>query len=275
MISMSDANDTSGTDRSEQGPDPDDFRIPTIAELDAMRVTANLSMKDLSECAGFKTSRFSHILNNEVNPQTRTIRAFLTALQEFDGHSTSGDQGPDPSRSGLAADEDGPTEVDVDQIAARLDRLNADDVGDDPTPPDPDETLLPDGGAIEDDTEQWDGRPARTVDSLTGMLGWNSVAVFKAGEHRDGDRLKVNKATVFVMLADPWPEYSTAVFLNGEFHHEGHLLAGEHEDVFEAHLDDYGKAEIVPLSEVGFLQRDEGGIPCYVDTVTERSEADR
>lgn len=140
---------TDETDRSEQGPDPDDFRIPTIAELDAMRVVANLSMKDLSECAGFKTSRFSYILNNETNPQTRTIRAFLTALQEFDGHSTSGNQGPDPSRSGLADGDDGPTEVDVDQIAARLDRLNADDVGDDPTPPKADENLRTDGGGIE------------------------------------------------------------------------------------------------------------------------------
>ncbi|WP_395166299.1 hypothetical protein [Natrinema pallidum] len=117
-------------------------------------------------------------------------------------------------------------------------------------------------------TEQWDGRSARTVDSLTGMLGWNSVAVFEADEHRDGDRLTVNKATVFVMLTDPWPEYSTVVFLNGEFHHEGNLLSGEYERVFEEYIEDYGKAEIVLLTEVSFLQRDEGGIPCYVDTAT-------
>ncbi|ELY83447.1 hypothetical protein C486_02258 [Natrinema gari JCM 14663] len=122
-----------------------------------------------------------------------------------------------------------------------------------------------DGGTVEDGTEQWDSCPARTVDSLTGMLGWNSVAVFEAGEYHDGDRLTVNKATVFVMLTDPWPEYSTVVFLDGEFHHEGNLLSGEYEGVFETHLNDYGKAEIVPLSEVSFLQRDEGGIPCYVD----------
>jgi transcriptional regulator with XRE-family HTH domain len=107
-------------------PDPDDYRIPTIEELDAMRVAANLSMKDLSECAGFTGDRFSHILHNDINPQTRTIRAFLTTLQEFDGHSTSGDQGPAPEPSD-AVDEDGlgPTEVDVEQISARLNRLNS------------------------------------------------------------------------------------------------------------------------------------------------------
>ncbi|MDS0280041.1 hypothetical protein NDI85_19845 [Halomicroarcula sp. S1AR25-4] len=126
-------------------PDPDAFRIPTIAELDAMRAAANLSMADLSECAGFTDNRFSHILTNDVNPQTRTIRAFLTALQEFDGHTESGDQGPAPDTSDLV-DDDGPTAVDVEQIAARLDRLNADDVGEDPTPPDGDETMLTDGG---------------------------------------------------------------------------------------------------------------------------------
>ena len=114
--------------QTEPTPDPDAYRIPTIEELDAMRVAENLSMKDLSECAGFKANRFSYILNNDVNPQTRTIRAFLTALQEFDGHTTSGDQGPEPSRSALATD-DGPTTVDVETIAARLERLDPDDVG--------------------------------------------------------------------------------------------------------------------------------------------------
>lgn len=130
-------------------PDPDDYRIPTIAELDAMRADANLSMRDLSRCAGFKDNRFSHILNNDVNAQTRTIRAFLTALQEFDGHTDTGEQGPDPTPSDLV-DDDGPTEVDVEQIAARLQRLNADDVGEDPSPPEGDETLLTDGGPVDD-----------------------------------------------------------------------------------------------------------------------------
>lgn len=110
-------------------PAPDAFRIPTIEEIDAMRAEANLSMRDLSRCAGFKDSRFSHILNNDVNPHTRTIRAFLTALQQFDGHTPTGDQGPEPSPSELAESDDGPTEVDVDEIHARLDRLGPSDVG--------------------------------------------------------------------------------------------------------------------------------------------------
>jgi len=111
--------------------------------------------------------------------------------------------------------------------------------------------------------DQLDGRIARSVDSLTGMLGWNSVAVFEAGKHIDGDRLKVNKATVYVMLADPYPEYTTIVFIDGEYHHTGHLLAMEYEGVFRDHISDYSKATIVPLSEVDFLHRDEHGMPSY------------
>lgn len=135
--------------------DADDYRIPTIDELDAMRVAAGLSMKDLSDCAGFKSNRFSHILNNDTNPQTRTVRAFLTTLQAFDGHSPSGEQGPDPEPSELVEDDsDGPTEVDVDRIAARLRRLEADAVGEDPTPPDADENLITDGGRCSVDMER-------------------------------------------------------------------------------------------------------------------------
>jgi transcriptional regulator with XRE-family HTH domain len=112
-----------------ESPLPEEFRIPTIEELDAMRVDANLSMKDLSECAGFKSNRFSHILNNDVNPQTRTIRAFLVALQEFDGHAPSSSRGPAAEPSELTErEDDGPTEVNVEEIAARLDRLNAEEV---------------------------------------------------------------------------------------------------------------------------------------------------
>ncbi|WP_284007797.1 hypothetical protein [Haloarcula pelagica] len=123
-------------------PDPDQFRIPTIAELDAMRADAGLSMRDLSRCAGYKDNRFSHILNTDTNPHCRTVRAFLTVLREFDGETDSGDQGPDPEPSAQAADDgEGPTEVDVERIAAKLRHLEADDVGEDPSP-----DVMTDGG---------------------------------------------------------------------------------------------------------------------------------
>lgn len=118
-------------------------------------------------------------------------------------------------------------------------------------------------------TEELDGRLARSVDSLTGMLGWNSVAVFEAGEHRDGDRLKVNKATIYVMLADPYPEYTAVVLMDGEHHHTEQVLSMTYEEVFENHLEDYGEAKIVSLSELSHLQRDEHGAPEYVDPETE------
>lgn len=124
-------------------------------------------------------------------------------------------------------------------------------------------------------TDQTEGQLARSVDSLTGMLGWNSVAVFEAGEYRDGDRLKNNKGTVFVMLADPYPEYTTVVFIDDEHHHTGHLLSTEYDGVFEDYINDYGEAEIVPLLKVSFLQRDEYGNPQFVGADTDRSERDR
>jgi transcriptional regulator with XRE-family HTH domain len=169
-------------------PDPDDYRIPTIDELDAMRVAAGLSMKDLSDCAGFKSNRFSHILNNDTNPQTRTIRAFLTALREFDGHSPSGEQGPDPERSEQVNDDsDGPTEVDIDQIAARLARLDPDVLGEDPTPPDTDENLLTDGGRCSDDIERLEDHIGRrgNFGQINAALGIYSVTQTIVGRAAD------------------------------------------------------------------------------------------
>jgi hypothetical protein len=113
--------------------------------------------------------------------------------------------------------------------------------------------------------ENFDGQTARSIDSLTNILGWDNVAVFRAGEYQDGEQVKVNKATIYVALADPYPEYSKVVFIDGEFHHEGQLLSTEYEGVFEDYLNDYGKAEIIPLSEVSFLERDEYGDLSYVD----------
>lgn len=115
-------------------------------------------------------------------------------------------------------------------------------------------------------TKKFDGQIARSLNSLEALVGWNSVAIFKAGEHRDENRRKVNKATVFVALADPCPEYTTVVYIDGEHHHTGNLLSSEYEGVFKKHLNDYGKATVVPLSEVEFIRRDERGIPRYTGT---------
>jgi transcriptional regulator with XRE-family HTH domain len=119
--------------RQDQAVDPDAYRIPTIAELDAMRVDAGLSMRDLSRAAGFKQSRFSHILNNDCNPQTRTIRAFLRALQLYEpSEEDEPKRGPDPEPTELVEADDsgsqGPTEVVDERIDARLQKLDPDDV---------------------------------------------------------------------------------------------------------------------------------------------------
>lgn len=113
------------------------------------------------------------------------------------------------------------------------------------------------------DLQRYEGRPAPSVESLTGMLGWNSVAVFEAGTQIDGDTVHVNKGTVYVVMTDPWPEYRQFVFLGGGFHHADDLLSMEYEGVFKDNIQDYGGAEVVPLSEVEFISRDESGIPQY------------
>lgn len=114
--------------------------------------------------------------------------------------------------------------------------------------------------------EEIEGRTARTADSLTGMLGWNSVGVFEAGEYRDGDRLKINKATIYVILSDPYPEYKTIVFINGKHHHTGDLLCVEYRGTLEDYLHDYGKATVMSLDDTDFIERTDNGIPRYVPT---------
>jgi hypothetical protein len=126
----------------------------------------------------------------------------------------------------------------------------------------------------EEEILSFDGRTAKSAKSLSGMLGWNSVAVLKAGKHRDGDRLKTNKATIFIVLVDPWPEYKTIVFIDGAFAHTQGLTSSSHQQVFEKHLDDYGEAEIIPLSDVDFIEREKNGIPYYTPTTESGDETD-
>lgn len=86
-------------------PDPGEFRIPTVAELDAMRVRHGLSQAEFSRRAGLEQTRFNTILNKDIDPQTRTLRAFLDVLKETepdpDDELSAGPQGPDVAPSSL------------------------------------------------------------------------------------------------------------------------------------------------------------------------------
>lgn len=104
---------------------------------------------------------------------------------------------------------------------------------------------------------------ARSLDALLGMLGWNSVAVFPAGVHEDGDTTHVSKDTVVVAMTDPYPEYKTFCFMDGELHHEGSLLSMEYEGRFKDLLENRGTATIVPMAEIETVGRDENRIPEY------------
>lgn len=96
-------------------PDPDAFRIPTIDDLDAMRVAHGLSQKELSRRAGCEPDRFNHILHHDIDPQTATMRAFLDVLQAAEPQAPDDVErrGPKPRPSTLAGQLD---EADPDVI---------------------------------------------------------------------------------------------------------------------------------------------------------------
>lgn len=107
-------------------------------------------------------------------------------------------------------------------------------------------------------------RTASDVSELEAMLGWNSVAIFSAGKHFEGDTIHVNKDTTLVVMADPWPEYHEIVFLDGEFHHQEGLTGNSYEAVLREQFESHGEARIVPLSAVDCVGRDDHGTPHYI-----------
>lgn len=83
---------------------PESYAIPSIDELDAMRVTHGLSQKEFSRRAGVEAGRFNHILHNDIDPRTSTTRAFLEVLQETDVETEedlASKRGPKPKPSTL------------------------------------------------------------------------------------------------------------------------------------------------------------------------------
>jgi hypothetical protein len=107
-------------------------------------------------------------------------------------------------------------------------------------------------------------RTASDLSQLEEMLGWNSVAIFSSGKHFDGNTLHLNRDTTLVVMADPYPEYTEIVFLDGEFHHQDGLTANSYEAVLRDKFEDHGEARVVPLSAVDCVGRDDHGSPQYI-----------
>jgi len=112
-------------------PRPDDYQIPTIEELDRMRVAADLNQRDLSRRAGMEPKRFNHILHNDTDPHVSTLRAFLRALRDATDEEIieEPEHGPDPSPSPNAGrkrcwDDDACPREDCDGRLQQVDRLN-------------------------------------------------------------------------------------------------------------------------------------------------------
>jgi|GEM_PF-6164642 len=127
-------------------PEPDSFRIPTIADLDAMRVAKGLSQRDLSLRAGCEESRFNVILNKDLDPHTNTLRAFLAVLQDAEPRDDDEIErtGPKPEPSPNAD----PDPEDFELLSAQLHHSPPDAIGEDPRPPERerDDDLRADGG---------------------------------------------------------------------------------------------------------------------------------
>lgn len=104
-------------------PRPEDFDIPTIDELDAIRTAYNLSQKELSRRAKMEPKRFGHILRNDVDPQTETMRDFLGVLKEAEprGPEDVTRTGPKPAPSTHAETLEETDPEDVDDPSVRTD----------------------------------------------------------------------------------------------------------------------------------------------------------
>lgn len=92
------------------GPSPEDYRIPTIGELNEIRQERNLSMRQLSLRAGFEYHRFEQVKNNGGDPPASTLRAFLDALRETDPDGPRPQPGYQAIRSDGGPDEDAMTD---------------------------------------------------------------------------------------------------------------------------------------------------------------------
>lgn len=96
---------TTQTDENsdDDQPTPEQFRIPTVAEIDQMRVDRNLTQRELSRRAGFEKGRFNTILHKDMDPHTETMRSLLEVIQEADAdreeQELASQRGPKPTPS--------------------------------------------------------------------------------------------------------------------------------------------------------------------------------
>ena len=65
-------------------PPADQYRIPTVEDLDRLREDLGLSRSELSTRAGRESQAWSEIVREDIDPQASTLRAFLDALRAAD-----------------------------------------------------------------------------------------------------------------------------------------------------------------------------------------------
>jgi len=92
------------------------------------------------------------------------------------------------------------------------------------------------------------------VDNVQDLLWWvglNSVGVFETD-------------VVTAYLVSAHRGYKLFVFKNGEFF-EKYFLGKEHKRIFGEYMDKCGSTEIVPLSEIDRIERQENDAPYVVN----------
>ena len=81
---------------SSNTPDPDEYRVPTVEELDAIRDAYGISRSEFSRRAGREVSAWSEIVRDDIDPQASTLQTFLEVLQETDPNGDRRRRGRDP-----------------------------------------------------------------------------------------------------------------------------------------------------------------------------------
>jgi len=65
-------------------PTPDNWTIPEVADLEAVRRRKSLSCRELSRLAGLSEGHWARIVNEGYDPHLSTIRAVADALRDAD-----------------------------------------------------------------------------------------------------------------------------------------------------------------------------------------------
>jgi hypothetical protein len=75
------------------GETPDQYRIPSVAELDDLREAYDFSRAEFSRQAGREVGAWSEIVTQNIDPRRSTLQRFLDVLRDADTNGERPQQG--------------------------------------------------------------------------------------------------------------------------------------------------------------------------------------